>query len=78
MVERWDEGHHRGELILRQASHLHLLEVEKVEAAGGAQLASATVVGYLTHRASRPIEAVQALELLLDQILVVHRVDAIC
>ena len=58
MVERRHERHHCGELILRQASHLHLLEVEKVEAAGGAQLACSTVVWYLTHGASRPIEAI--------------------
>ena len=78
MVERWHERHHCGELILRQATHLHLLEVEEVEAAGRAQLACTSVVWHLTHRASRPIKAVQPLKLLLEQILVVHRVDSIC
>ena len=78
MVKRWHKRHHCGELILRQASHLHLLEVEKVEAAGRVQLACSAIAWHLTHGAPRPIEAVQALELLLDQILVVHRVDAIC
>ena len=58
MVEWWHERHHCGELILRQASHLHLLEVEKVEASCGAQLACSTVVWHLTHRACRPIEAI--------------------
>ena len=78
MIEWWHEWHHCGELILRQATHLHLLEVEEVEAAGRAQLACTSIVRYLTHRASRPIKAVQPLELLLEQILIVHRVDAIC